>query len=66
LAWVLLHMGAVLLLSLLRRRNLAAPMLTGRSEGRGPDLIQSNHWFLAVLLLMAVLSFWFWQWQQPI
>ena len=66
LTWVLLHMGAVLLLSLLRRRNLAVTMLTGRSEGRGPDLIQSNHWFLAVLLLMAVLSFWFWQWQQPI
>jgi hypothetical protein len=66
LTWVMLHVGAVLLLSLLRQRNLAVPMLTGRSEGQGPDLIQSNHGVLAVLLLMAVLFFWFWQWQQPI
>ena len=66
LTWVMLHVGAVLWLSLLRRRNLAAPMLTGRSEGKGPDLIQSNHWVLAVLLILAVLSFWVWQWQQPI
>jgi cytochrome b len=60
---VLAHVAGVVLLSLLRRRNLAAPMLTGRVEGVGPDLIRSNHRPLAVLLLAAVLSFWGWQWQ---
>jgi cytochrome b len=65
LTLVLLHVGAVLGLSLLRRRNLAAPMFTGRSEGLGPDLIQSNHGWWAALLLTAVLAFWVWQWQQP-
>jgi cytochrome b len=65
LTLVLLHVGAVLGLSLLRRRNLAAPMFTGRSEGSGPDLIRSNHGWWAALLLTAVLAFWVWQWQQP-
>lgn len=60
---VLAHLAGVVMLSLLRRRNLAAPMLTGRVEGVGPDLIKSNHWPLAVLLLAAALSFWGWQWQ---
>ncbi len=60
---VLAHLSGVILLSVWRRRNLAAPMLTGRVEGAGPDLIKSNHVTLAVLLLAAVLSFWIWQWQ---
>jgi cytochrome b len=61
---VLAHIAGVVLLSFLRHRNLAAPMLTGRVEGKGLDLIQSNHWFWAVLLLLAVLLFGLWQWQQ--
>lgn len=60
---VLAHVAGVVLLSLLRRRNLAAPMLTGRVEGAGPDLIRSNHWPWAALMLAAAVSFWFWQWQ---
>ena len=36
LALVLAHIGVVLGLSLLRRRNLVAPMLTGRTAGAGP------------------------------
>jgi cytochrome b len=60
---VLAHVSGVIGLSLLRRRNLATPMLTGRVEGTGPDLIKSNHSILALLLLAAVLSFWIWQWQ---
>lgn len=59
---VLAHLAGVVMLSLLRCRNLAAPMLTGRVEGIGADLIKSNHGPLAVLLLAAVLSFWGWQW----
>ncbi len=60
---VLAHVSGVVILSLLRRRNLATPMLTGRVDGAGPDLIKSNHLTWAVLLLAAVLSFWVWQWQ---
>lgn len=62
---VLAHIGLVLVLSLLRRRNLARPMLTGRVEGQGPDLVKNNRTWLAALLLLAVLAFGAWQWQQP-
>ena len=60
---VLAHIGGVVVLSLWRRRNLATPMLTGRGEGVGPDLIRSNHVPLAAMLLAAVASFGVWQWQ---
>ena len=63
LALVLGHIALVAGLSLLRRRNLAGPMLTGRTPGRGPDLVKRNHLWLGVLLLAAVLGFWAWQWQ---
>lgn len=59
---VFAHIGGVLALSFLRRRNLATPMLTGRVPGVGPDLIKRNHGLLALLLLTMVLSFWVWQW----
>lgn len=64
LVTVLAHISGVVLLSFLRGRNLAAPMLTGRVEGKGPDLISSNHGILAILLGLAVVSFGLWQWQQ--
>lgn len=62
-ALVLGHIALVLGLSALRRRNLAATMLTGRSPGRGPDLVKRNHLWLGLLLASAVLGFWAWQWQ---
>jgi cytochrome b len=64
LAAVLAHISGVVVLSFVRGRNLAAHMLTGRVEGKGPDLIKSNHGFWAILLWVAVLSFGLWQWQQ--
>lgn len=64
LAVVLAHLGLIAGISLLRRKNQALPMLTGRVEGPGPDLVQRNHAGLAALLLVAVLGFWAWQWQQ--
>lgn len=63
LALVLGHIGLVLGLSLLRARNLVAPMLTGRTPGRGPDLVTRNRPWLAALLLAAVLAFWWQSWQ---
>jgi cytochrome b len=64
LAVVLVHIAAIVGLSVLRRKNLAAPMVTGRTDGPGPDLAKRNHAGLAALLLCAVLAYWTWEWQQ--
>lgn len=64
LALVLGHLGLLLLLSMLRRRNQATPMITGRMPGNGPDLVRGNRAWLAVLLLLAVLGYGAWEWQQ--
>lgn len=64
LALALAHIGLVLGVSLLRRQNLAGPMLSGKAPGRGPDLVQRNGGLLAALIIAAVLGFWAWQWQQ--
>jgi cytochrome b len=61
---VLVHIGLIAFLSLLRRKNQALPMLTGRAAGPGPDLAKHNHGMLAVLLLACVLAFWIWQWRE--
>ncbi|MDP3701528.1 MAG: cytochrome b/b6 domain-containing protein [Hylemonella sp.] len=63
--WLVLgHLAFLLVLSVLRRRNQATPMLTGRMEGTGPDLAKRNHAWLAALLLAGVLAYWAWEWQQ--
>lgn len=59
---VALHLGLLATLSLLRRQNLALPMLTGRVRGKGPDLVQKNRAWLAALLLVAAVAFGVWQW----
>lgn len=61
---VLGHLALIAGLSVLRRKNQAAPMLTGRIEGSGPDLVKHNRAWLAGVLLMAVLAYWAWEWQQ--
>ncbi|MDD2177671.1 cytochrome b/b6 domain-containing protein [Acidovorax sp. D2M1] len=61
---VLAHIALIAGLSVLRRKNQALPMLTGRVEGKGPDLIPKNRTWLAALLLIASLAFGTWQWQQ--
>jgi cytochrome b len=63
LAIVGLHLVMVVVGSLLRRQNLALTMLTGRTPGRGPDLVKKNRAPLAALLLACVLAGWVWQWQ---
>lgn len=63
LALVLGHIALIAGLSLLRRKNQALPMLTGRVEGAGPDLVKRNPRGLAALLLVSVLAFLGWQWR---
>lgn len=60
---VLAHLALIALLSVLRRQNQALPMLTGRLPGNGPSPVRHNRSWLAGLLLLAVLAFGAWQWQ---
>ncbi|MGA0612890.1 cytochrome b/b6 domain-containing protein [Caldimonas sp. KR1-144] len=64
LAVVFAHLAAIVLLSLLRRRNQALPMLTGRVPEPGPDVVRANRRPLATALLAAVLAFGAWQWHE--
>ena len=64
LAVVLGHVGLIAALSAFRRKNQALPMITGQVAGAGPDLVKRNHAWLAALLLLAVMAFIGWQWQQ--
>lgn len=64
LVLVLAHIGLIALLSLVRRKNQALPMLTGRLPGPGPDLARRNHGLLAAAVLAGVLAFWGWQWRE--
>jgi cytochrome b len=64
LTLVLAHLALILGLSLLRRKNQALPMLTGRVAESGPDLVKNNRPLLAAALLCAVLGFAAWQSQQ--
>ena len=61
---VLAHVALIAGLSALRRKNQALPMLTGRTEGAGPDLVKHNARWLALVLLLSVLAYWTWEWQQ--
>lgn len=63
--WVVLgHLALIAVLSVLRRRNQALPMFTGRTQGPGPALVRNNHLGLAALVLVAVLGYWSWEWLQ--
>jgi cytochrome b len=63
--WVVLaHLALIAGLSALRNKNQALPMLTGRTEGAGPDLVKHNARWLGLLVLLSVLAYWVWAWQQ--
>jgi hypothetical protein len=61
MALVLAHLALLVVLSVLRRKNLAMPMVTGRTEGSGPDLAKSNRAWLAALVVVASVGFVSWQ-----
>lgn len=62
LAVVGVHVGAVLLSSVLHHENLVRAMVSGRKQGAPQDGIRRAWRVLGVLLLLAVLAFWAEQW----
>lgn len=65
LALVALHVAAVLLSSWLHRENLIGAMISGRKKGAPDDGVPSARRAVAAILLLAVLGFWWYQWQAP-
>jgi cytochrome b len=62
LAFVGVHIAGVLVSSWMHRDNLIGAMLTGRKAGRAEDAVRSAWRSVAVLMLLAVMGFWFFQW----
>ncbi len=63
MAVVLVHIAGVIVGSRLHHENLVASMFTGRKPGP-PDAAIRRAWHaVAVLMLVAVLGFWWQQWQ---
>jgi cytochrome b len=63
LAVVGVHVAGVVLASWLHRENLVRSMVTGKKEGTPDEGIRRPWRPLALILLVAVLGFWWLQWQ---
>lgn len=60
LGLVLLHVAAVILVSLITLENLPRSMVNGRKRAPASQAIQRPHRALAVLIVVVVLGFWAW------
>jgi len=58
LGLVAIHIGAVIVSSLIHRENLVAAMLNGYKSGRAGEGIRRKHRFVAAALLLATAGFW--------
>lgn len=63
LAVVGVHVAGVVVSSWLHRENLVGAMITGRKVARPEDGIRSAWRSVAAMMLVAVLGFWWLQWQ---
>jgi cytochrome b len=61
LAVVVIHIVAVVGASYLHKENLVKAMITGKKTAQHKDAIPESKSLLAIALLTAVLSFWFYQ-----
>lgn len=58
LGLVVIHIGAVIVSSLIHRENLVAAMLNGYKKGRAGEGIRSKHRLVAAVVLLATVGFW--------
>lgn len=58
LGLVAVHIGAVIVSSLIHRENLVAAMLNGYKKGGAGEGIRRKHWFVAAAVLLATTGFW--------
>lgn len=63
LAVVFVHVGGVALASWLHHENLVRAMLDGKKDGAPHQGIRRSWSVLAVIMLMAVMGFWWLQWR---